>query len=67
MEDKDNGDQVRRLPDDLLNHVNSEEWVCFLVGLAVKQGFQGVIRREHESARGVMVMRWEAKHVRAQH
>jgi hypothetical protein len=25
VENKDNGDQVRRLPDDLFYHVNSEE------------------------------------------
>ena len=53
VEEKDNGDQVRRLPDDLLNHVNSEERVCFLVGLAVEQDFRGLIRRERQCGKSV--------------
>jgi hypothetical protein len=38
VENKDNGDQVRRWPNDLFYHVNSEERICLLVRLAVEAG-----------------------------
>ena len=53
VEDNDNGVQVCRLPNDLLNHVNSEKWVGFLVGLAVEQDFRGLVRRERKRGKSV--------------
>ena len=53
VEDKDSGDQVRRLPDDLFYHVNSEEWICLLVRLAVEQGFGGLVRGQRKRGKSV--------------
>ncbi len=53
VENKDNCDQVRRLPDDLFYHVNSEEWICLLVRLAVEQGLGGLVRRERERGKSI--------------
>ena len=53
VENKDDGYQIRRLPDDLFYHVNSEEWICLLVRLAVEQGLAGLVRRERERGKSV--------------
>ena len=53
VENKNNGDQVRRLPDDLFYHVNSEERICLLVRLAVEQGLGGLVRRERKRGKSV--------------
>lgn len=53
VENKDDGYQVRRLPDDLFYHVNSEERIRLLVGLAVEQGLGSLVRRERERGKSV--------------
>jgi len=41
MEDDDDDNLVRGLAEDLFEHINSEQWVRCLLGLAIEQDFQG--------------------------
>jgi len=34
-------------------HVNSKEWICLLVRLAVEQGFGGLVRRERKRSKSI--------------
>ena len=53
VENKNNSDQICRLPDNLFYHVDSEEWICLFVRLAVEQGFAGLVRRERKRGKSV--------------
>ena len=53
MEDENDDDLIDCLSQYLLNHVNGEQWVRLLVGLAIEQDWGGRVRRERKRGKGI--------------
>jgi len=53
MEDEDDDNLVRGLAEDLFEHINSEQWIRFLLRLAIEECFRGRVSRKRKRGEGV--------------